>query len=44
VLAGARTTLADPALSAIMIEVDKEGPRTAAICKALEGDGFRFVR
>ncbi|HEV8015861.1 MAG TPA: FkbM family methyltransferase [Stellaceae bacterium] len=44
VLAGAAATLADPALRAVMIEVDKQGARTEAIFKTLEGFGFRFVR
>lgn len=44
VLAGAAKTLADPALRGIIIEVDKDGPRTDALLKTLEGFGFRFVR
>jgi FkbM family methyltransferase len=44
VLAGATKTLADPALRGIIIEVDKAGPRTAALFKMLELHGFRFVR
>lgn len=45
VLAGAAETLADPALRAIMIEVDKGGSaRDEAIFKTLDGFGFRFVR
>jgi FkbM family methyltransferase len=44
VLAGARMTLADPALCGVMIEVDKNGERTDAIIKTLTGYGFRFVR
>jgi len=44
VLAGARTTLADPALRSIMIEVDREGPRTQELFNALKQHGFTFTR
>ena len=44
VLAGARTTLADPALRSIMIEVDREGPRTENLFATLKQHGFAFMR
>lgn len=44
VLAGARSTLADPALRSIMIEVDKEGPRTQSLFDNLKHFGFTFRR
>jgi FkbM family methyltransferase len=44
VLAGARSTLADPALRSIMIEVDREGPRTRNLFETLKQFGFAFTR
>jgi FkbM family methyltransferase len=44
VLAGARATLADPALRSIMIEVDRDGPRTQSLFDTLKQCGFTFVR
>ena len=44
VLAGASATLADPALRSIMMEVDREGPRTQALFDTLGQYGFSFAR
>ncbi|HWE72497.1 MAG TPA: FkbM family methyltransferase [Stellaceae bacterium] len=44
VLAGARTTLADPALRSIMIEVDRKGPRTQDLFDTLKQYGLTFTR
>jgi FkbM family methyltransferase len=44
VLTGAAKTLADPALRGIIIEVDREGPRTQALFNTLDEAGFRFLR
>ena len=44
VLAGARTTIADPTLRSIMIEVDREGHRTQELFDTLKQYGFTFVR
>jgi FkbM family methyltransferase len=43
VLAGARATLADRALRSIMIEVDREGPRTQGLFDTLKQYGFTFI-
>jgi FkbM family methyltransferase len=44
VLAGARATLADPALRSIMIEVDREAPGTQDLFDTLKQYGFAFAR
>ena len=43
VLAGAGATLADPTLRSIMIEVDREGPRTQELFDTLTRYGFTFT-
>jgi FkbM family methyltransferase len=43
VLAGAKATLADPALRSIMVEVDRDGARTDALFAILKTSGFGFV-